>query len=294
MAQINEKHNQLFENIKLNNIYMNDEYKDYIKWIDKENDKHLKRTQKIKDYQIDLSEQKTKDKNQYNSNSDKEVETISDNQRTKRYNSAVNINNDFLLSNNINSNNTNDLNSNDTNTNNLLFSSENINTNLNNKNNEKEENPYLINDYIESDKIKERVYNRMQDQKKVANYLKKIYESHEKNMIENYNKIILGDNNYDLIKKNELENADIKRIARINDMKKFFEENNKKKSLDAQRRKNEDYNYRLYLNKSYNDYLNEKELKRKRQLEQYEQYRKELEAQIQEKYTTRKEQEKYL
>ena len=121
MAQINEKHNQLFENIKLNNIYMNDEYKDYIKWIDKENDKHLKRTQKIKDYQIDLSEQKTKDKNQYNSNSDKEVETISDNQRTKRYNSAVNINNDFLLSNNINSNNTNDLNSNDTNTNNLLF-----------------------------------------------------------------------------------------------------------------------------------------------------------------------------
>lgn len=134
----------------------------------------------------------------------------------------------------------------------------------------------------------------MQDQKKVANYLKKIYESHEKNMIENYNKIILGDNNYDLIKKNELENADIKRIARINDMKKFFEENNKKKSLDAQRRKNEDYNYRLYLNKSYNDYLNEKELKRKRQLEQYEQYRKELEAQIQEKYTTRKEQEKYL
>jgi hypothetical protein len=294
LAQINEKHNQLFENIKLNNIYMNDEYKDYIKWIDKENDKHLKRTQKIKDYQIDLSEQKTKDKNQYNSNSDKEVETISDNQRTKRYNSAVNINNDFLLSNNINSNNTNDLNSNDTNTNNLLFSSENINTNLNNKNNEKEENPYLINDYIESDKIKERVYNRMQDQKKVANYLKKIYESHEKNMIENYNKIILGDNNYDLIKKNELENADIKRIARINDMKKFFEENNKKKSLDAQRRKNEDYNYRLYLNKSYNDYLNEKELKRKRQLEQYEQYRKELEAQIQEKYTTRKEQEKYL
>ena len=53
----------------------------------------------------------------------------------------------------------------------------------------------------------------------------------------------------------------------------------------SKEKKNEDYNYRLYLNKSYNDYLNEKKIKRKRQLEQYEQYRKELQAQIQEKHT---------
>ena len=104
-------------------------------------------------------------------------------------------------------------------------------------------------------------------------------------MMENYNKIMYGKNNEDLIKKKELENADIKRIERINEMRRFFEENNKRKYLDNQRKKNEDYNYRLYLNKSYNDYLNEKKIKRKRQLEQYEQYRKELQAQIQEKHT---------
>ena len=37
LAQINEKHNQIFEDIKLNNIYMDNEYKDYIKWKEKEN-----------------------------------------------------------------------------------------------------------------------------------------------------------------------------------------------------------------------------------------------------------------
>ena len=277
LAQINEKHNQLFEDVKLNNIYMNNEYKDYIKWKEKENDKNLNRIQK--NNQIDLSNIEISEKN--SRNCEKENESISDYQRIKQYNSAININNDYLSSNNINNNN--NLNSNITNSNNLSE-----NSNLNNK---KDENPYHINDYIESDIIKERVYNRMQQQKKVANYLRQIYDSHEKNMSEHYNKIILGNNNNDLIKKKELENADMKRIKRINDMKIFFEENNKKKCLDEQRKKNEDYNYRLYLNKSYNDYLNEKETKRKRQLEQYEQYRKDLEAQIQEKHKSRR---KYL
>ena len=306
LAQINEKHNQLFEDVKLNNIYMNNEYKDYIKWKEKENDKNLNRIQKknkidLSQIERDQNEQKRKDKlgqekiniemSEKNSrNFDKEIESISDNQRIKQYNSAININNDYLSSSNINSNN-NNLNSNITNSNNLLYSSDNINNSLNNK---KNENPYHINDYIESDIIKERVYNRMQQQKNVANYLRQIYDSHEKNMSEHYNKIILGNNNNDLIKKKELENADIRRIKRINDMKRFFEENNKKKCLDEQRKKNEDYNYRLYLNKSYNDYLNEKETKRKRQLEQYEQYRKDLEAQIQEKHKSRREQIKYL
>ena len=49
----------------------------------------------------------------------------------------------------------------------------------------------------------------------------------------------------------------------------------------------------MYLNKSYNEYLNEKNGRRKKQLEQYEQYRKELEAQIQEKQLRGREQLKY-
>ena len=72
-----------------------------------------------------------------------------------------------------------------------------------------------------------------------------------------------------------------------------MDENLKKKNLDNQKKKEEDLQYRMYLNKSYNEYLNEKNGRRKKQLEQYEKYRKELEAQIQEKKIRGKEQLKY-
>ena len=313
-AQINEKHNRKIDEIKLNNAYMNEEFKDYIKWREKEHEKYMGRVKKYRDYQIDLAqnlrdkeeqrrferneEQKINDsiKQQFNINPEEEVEKIINKQRMKKNysmdiqqyniinNSSDNIYNNY--NNNLNVDNI--MNNNITENNNIS----NNNDDIENKNEDDNKENLNNNSYIENDAIKQRVLARMQDQQNAANILKQIYDSHEKNLNERYNKFLFG-NNTETDKKKELEIADKKRQEKIEELRQFMDENLKKKNLDNQKKKEEDLQYRMYLNKSYNEYLNEKNGRRKKQLEQYEKYRKELEAQIQEKKVRGKEQLKY-
>ncbi len=309
-AQINEKHNRKIDEIKLNNAYMNEEFKDYVKWREKEHEKYMERIKKYREYQIDLAqnlrdkeeqkrlvrneEQKMNDaiRQQFNINPEEEVEKIINKQRVKKNNSMeiqqyniINHSTDNIYNNYNNNLNT------DNNINNNITENNNISNNndLENKNeNDNKDN----NSYIENDAIKQRVLARMQDQQNAAKFLKQIYDSHEKNLNERYNKFLYGNNN-EIDKKKELEIADKKRQEKIEELRQFMDENLKKKNLDNQKKKEEDLQYRMYLNKSYNEYLNEKNGRRKKQLEQYEKYRKELEAQIQEKKVRGKEQLKY-
>jgi hypothetical protein len=289
---------------------MNEEFKDYVKWREKEHEKYMERIKKYREYQIDLAqnlrdkeeqmrlvrneEQKMNDaiRQQFNINPEEEVEKIINKQRVKKNNSMeiqqyniINHSTDNIYNNYNNNLNT------DNNINNNITENNNISNNndLENKNeNDNKDN----NSYIENDAIKQRVLARMQDQQNAAKFLKQIYDSHEKNLNERYNKFLYGNNN-EIDKKKELEIADKKRQEKIEELRQFMDENLKKKNLDNQKKKEEDLQYRMYLNKSYNEYLNEKNGRRKKQLEQYEKYRKELEAQIQEKKIRGKEQLKY-
>ena len=313
-AQINEKHNRKIDEIKLNNAYMNEEFKDYVKWREKEHEKYMGRVKKYRDYQIDLAqnlrdkeeqkrlvrneEQKMNDaiRQQFNINPEEEVEKIINKQRMKKNysmdiqqyniinNSSDNIYNNY--NNNLNVDNI--MNNNITENNNIS----NNNDDIENKNEDDNKENLNNNSYIENDAIKQRVLARMQDQQNAANILKQIYDSHEKNLNERYNKFLFG-NNTETDKKKELEIADKRRQEKIEEIRQFINEDKKNKNLVNQKKKEEDLQYRMYLNKSYNEYLNEKNGRRKKQLEQYEKYRKELEAQIQEKKVRGKEQLKY-
>ena len=253
---------------------------------------------------------------QFNTNAEDEVEKILNKQKVRK-NFSSDFQNDLSFNNSENNTNVevnkievnNTINSSITNNNyNTINISENSNNNINLNDNLNNNNNYNLYDnlnnnnnkdnsekknYIENDVIKQRVLQRIQDQQNAAKYLKQIYDSHEKNMNERYNKFIMGNDTTKTDKKKELEIADKKRQEKLEDLKKFMKEDIQKKLLDNQKKKEEDLKYRMYLNKSYNEYLNEKNGRRKKQLEQYEQYRKELEAQIQEKQIRGREQLKY-
>ena len=233
---------------------------------------------------------------QFNINPEEEVEKIINKQRMKKNysmdiqqyniinNSSDNIYNNY--NNNLNVDNI--MNNNITENNNIS----NNNDDIENKNEDDNKENLNNNSYIENDAIKQRVLARMQDQQNAANILKQIYDSHEKNLNERYNKFLFGYNT-ETDKKKELEIADKRRQEKIEEIRQFINEDKKNKNLVNQKKKEEDLQYRMYLNKSYNEYLNEKNGRRKKQLEQYEKYRKELEAQIQEKKVRGKEQLKY-
>ena len=333
-AQINEKQNRKIDEIKLNNLYMDEEFKDYMKWRDNEYEKYMNQRKKYRDYQVDLAqclrEKEERKKNeklevkkinsafrqQFNTNAEDEVEKILNKQKVRK-NFSSDFQNDLSFNNSENNTNVevnkievnNTINSSITNNNyNTINISENSNNNINLNDNLNNNNNYNLYDnlnnnnnkdnaekknYIENDVIKQRVLQRIQDQQNAAKYLKQIYDSHEKNMNERYNKFIMGNDTTETDKKKELEIADKKRQEKLEDLKKFMKEDIQKKLLDNQKKKEEDLKYRMYLNKSYNEYLNEKNGRRKKQLEQYEQYRKELEAQIQEKQIRGREQLKY-
>ena len=55
-AQINEKQNRKIDEIKLNNLYMDEEFKDYMKWRDNEYEKYMNQRKKYRDYQVDLAQ----------------------------------------------------------------------------------------------------------------------------------------------------------------------------------------------------------------------------------------------
>ena len=317
-AQINEKHNRQIDEIKLNNAYMNEEFKDYVKWREKEYEKNMGRVKKYREYQNELA-QNLRDKEekrrfeqneqlkinntirqQYNINPEEEVDKIINKQRMRKNNSMdveryniINHSTDNIYNTYNNINTDNNINNNITNNNNISnISNNNNNDNIKNKN-ENDNNENINNkSYMENDAIKQRVLARIQEQQNAAKYLKQIYDSHEKNLNERYNKFLYGNNN-ETEKKKELEIADKKRQEKIEEYRQFMDDKIKKKNLDNQKKKQEDLEYRMYLNKSYNEYLNEKNGRRKKQLEQYEKYRKELEAQIQEKKIRGKEQLKY-
>ena len=114
---------------------------------------------------------------------------------------------------------------------------------------------------LQKDLIKQKVREREMNQQYAQNILAAIYQSHDKQMDEYYNKIISGGRNSDKNnqKQNEYIEADRNRLVKIEEMKRSLEDNIQKKKQDQIKNKEDKLKYRNEVNREYSNYLNEQD-----------------------------------
>ena len=150
--------------------------------------------------------------------------------------------------------------------------------------NARKQNP---NDYIEeglirpnsltNDALKERINKRALEQEAAGNYLLKIYNSVEK---QNQDIYLAEREKQEQKKRLEYEMADKNRRMKIDDYRKSLLDDLAIKSLEKEKKKEEEAKYRKSLEEEYALYLKEEKEKKIKQIEKYENYRKALEEQI--------------
>ena len=125
--------------------------------------------------------------------------------------------------------------------------------------------------------IRDRINKRAQEQEAAGNYLQKIYSSRQQQNNEFY---LVDREKQEQKKKLELEIADKNRQNKIEDYRKSLEDTLALKSLERKKQKEEEDKYRKNMEEEYALYLKEEEQKKLKKFERYESYRKALEEQI--------------
>ena len=125
--------------------------------------------------------------------------------------------------------------------------------------------------------IRDRINKRAQEQEAAGNYLKKIYSARQQQNNEFY---LVDKEKQEQKKKLELEIADKNRQNKIEDYRKSLEDTLALKSLERKKQKEEEDKYRKNMEEEYSLYLKEEEQKKLKKFERYESYRKALEEQI--------------
>ena len=279
LMQMNEKQNKKINEIKENKIYFKEEFEEYKKWKEEQKKKQLDKVKKIKEFQVDIAQaikdkeenkkKKKLEEDQINyeilkQNEKNTLETLRKEKEKKQQMketllAAQEENNKMIKNNN--------------------SRTERIKEDLqllkiNEEMNRKED--------LQKDLIKQKVREREMNQQYAQNILAAIYQSHDKQMDEYYNKIISGGRNSDKNnqKQNEYIEADRNRLVKIEEMKRSLEDNIQKKKQDQIKNKEDKLKYRNEVNREYSNYLNEQDNLKKKKIEQYEQYKKDLEEQI--------------
>ena len=154
-----------------------------------------------------------------------------------------------------------------------------VNKSFDNKINEKYNPPKLI---TSDDIIQMRIINRTLSQEKAADNLLKILQEKKNNTINIDNKNKCRENQ---LKKTQMECeiADKNRMIQIEKMRKSLDCSIDSKIKRKEEEKNKDKFYRELMDKDYALYLREENEKKRKKIEQMEQYRKLIEEQIQEK-----------
>ena len=125
--------------------------------------------------------------------------------------------------------------------------------------------------------IRDRINKRAQEQEAAGNYLQKIYSARQQQNNEFY---LVDREKQEQKKKLELEIADKNRQNKIEDYRKSLEDTLALKSLERKKQKEEEDKYRKNMEEEYALYLKEEEQKKLKKFERYESYRKALEEQI--------------
>ena len=126
--------------------------------------------------------------------------------------------------------------------------------------------------------IKRKVLERSMEQEKAFDLLKQINEKKKINIDDN--KYILELEEQNRKKKEEYEAADNLRKKRMEDIRKSIENEIELKRISKKKEIEEDEEYRNLMNQNMKKLYQEEEDKKRRQIEKYEQYRKDLEEQI--------------
>ena len=136
---------------------------------------------------------------------------------------------------------------------------------------------FTLNNSSSSNVIRDRINKRAQEQEAAGNYLKKIYSTREK---QNNDIYLIEKEKQDQKKQLEYEMADKNRQNKIEDYRKSLEDTIAMRSLERKKQKEEEDKFRKNLEEEYALYLKEEEQKKIKKFEQYENYRKALEEQI--------------
>ena len=136
---------------------------------------------------------------------------------------------------------------------------------------------FTLNNSSSSNVIRDRINKRAQEQEAAGNYLKKIYSTREK---QNNDIYLIEKEKQDQKKQLEYEMADKNRQNKIEDYRKSLEDIIAMRSLERKKQKEEEDKFRKNLEEEYALYLKEEEKKKIKKFEQYENYRKALEEQI--------------
>ena len=136
---------------------------------------------------------------------------------------------------------------------------------------------FALNNSSSSNVIRDRINKRAQEQEAAGNYLKKIYSTREK---QNNDIYLIEKEKQDQKKQLEYEMADKNRQNKIEDYRKSLEDTIAMRSLERKKQKEEEDKFRKNLEEEYALYLKEEEQKKIKKFEQYENYRKALEEQI--------------
>ena len=282
LQQMTEKHNKKINEINENNLFMNEEYENYIKWQEEQKKKNNEKVKKINDFKVDLAQ------------------AIRDKEETKRMKKIEDDKINYEILKQVEKNNMEELRKaqeKKQKTKEILLAAEaeSMTNRLmrNNKTERIKEDLQLlkINEEmnrkqdLQKELIKQKVRERELEQSYAQNILAQIYQSHEQQVDNFYNKIISGERNSakNTRKQNEYLEADKNRLQKIEEIKKSLEENIQRKRQDKIKKREDDLKIRNEINKNYTNYLNEQDNLKKKRMERYEQYKKDLEEQIKDK-----------